>query len=257
MEDIQIQIVNYKTKHYLIECLRSVIKDLEGSEIRYSISILDNSSGDDLSDISKIFPGFPITIQASNRNLGFGGGHNFLSRRGDSSYLLFLNPDTKIIEQNTFARLLKRAKESNEQVIGPRLVTDRGNTQRWDHGELRGLRAWIALSSGNSYWKKQNKPIKVAWVSGAVFLVTRKWFVNLGGFDESFFLYKEEEDLCWRIREKGGVIIYDPNITVLHHGGVVAQKSDNMQKSVDYFLIKHFKHKFGYHLYKLMNKIIH
>ena len=52
-------------------------------------------------------------------------------------------------------------------------------------------------------------------------------------------------------------VIYDPTIAVFHHGGVIAKKSEHIQKSVDYFLDKHFRHRFGYRFFKLLNRIIH
>ena len=258
MDKIRIQIVNYKTKNYLLDCLASIIADLKSFDGEYSIAILDNASGDNLSDIRALSSQLKkFEIYQGENNFGFGSGHNFLARKSDAKYILLLNPDTKIIEPYTIERLIKRAVESESQVVGPRLLTSEGITQWWDHGELHGFRAWIGLNSGNSYWHEQKKITEVAWVSGAVFLIEKKWFDDLDGFDEHFFLYKEEEELCWRLREKDGKVLYDPTITVFHHGGVVAKRSEHMQKSVDYFLDKHFHYRFGYRFFKLLNKIIH
>ncbi len=257
MDALRIQIVNYKTKSYLAECLASLSDDLATFQEDYSVAILDNASGEDLSDIPARFPKLAnIEIVQGEKNLGFGRGHNMLARRGEAEHLLLLNPDTKITEPKTIERLLARAR-TGADVVGPRLITSQGSTQRWDHGELRGMRAWIALNSGNSYWHEQNVPTDVAWVSGAVLLIRKSRFDELDGFDERFFLYKEEEELCWRLREKGGRVLYDPTITVFHHGGVVAKKSEHMQKSVGYFLQKHFSHRWSYPLLKLLNKMMH
>ena len=258
MDKIRIQIVNYKSKSYLLDCLTSLVADLKNFNEEYSIAILDSASGDNLNDIRALFPQLKkLETYQGEKNLGFGGGHNFLSRKSDVKYMLFLNPDIKIIEPRTIERLIERAVVSEAQIVGPRLLTSEGITQWWDHGELYGFRAWIGLNSGNSYWREQKKTTIVAWVSGAAFLVEKKWFDDLDGFDEHFFLYKEEEELCWRLREKSGKVIYDPTITVFHQGGTVAKKSEHMQKSVDYFLDKHFRHRFGYRFFKLLNKIIH
>jgi N-acetylglucosaminyl-diphospho-decaprenol L-rhamnosyltransferase len=257
MRDLHIQIVNYKTKNYLIECLKTVFADLEDSSITYSVAVLENGSGEDISDIPTLFPGHEVHIFVSKENLGFGAGHNLLAKNTQADFLFILNPDTKIIEPSTIQRLVGRIRESDVQVIGPRLVTGQGNTQRWDHGELEGLKAWIALQSGNSSWKERKAPTPAAWVSGAAFLIEKEIFDKISGFDENFFLYKEEEELCWRIRENGGRILYDPTISMLHYGGVVAKKSDHMQKSVDYFLSKHFKNRLSYPLLRLLNKILH
>lgn len=258
MDKIRIQIVNYKTKSYLLDCLTSIAADMENFDGEYSMAILDNASGDNLSDIRALSPQFKkFEIYQGENNVGFGGGHNFLSQKSDAKYILLLNPDTKIIEPRTIERLIEQAIEFEAQVIGPRLITSKDITQQWDHGELHGFRAWIGLNSGNSFWREQKKVTEVAWVSGAAFLIEKKWFDDLKGFDERFFLYKEEEELCWRLRKKGGKVVYDPTITIFHYGGVVAKKSEHMQKSVDYFLDKHFRYRFGYRFFKLLNKIIH
>jgi GT2 family glycosyltransferase len=95
-----------------------------------------------------------------------------------------------------------------------------------------------------------------AWVCAAVFLVRKESFDRLGGFDENFFLYKEEEDLCLRLLAEGGRVIYDPSIAVLHHGGVVAKKSQYMRASADYFLKKHFHGRIGYPVFWVISKLI-
>lgn len=239
MDEVRIQIVNYKTKKYLVECFSSILADLKNSKLRYSIAVLDNASGEDLSDIRTLFPRLKkIEIYQGKKNLGFGAGQNFLSKRGQARFLLFLNPDIKIIERKTIERLMKQIKKSGAQVVGPRLTTKQAITQEWDHGELYGRRARIMLNFGGSYWQERKKIIRVAWVSGAVFLIEKRWFDNLGGFDKGFFLYKEEEDLCWRLRAKGGKILYNPLITIFHHSSVVAKKTVYMQKSINYFFRK-------------------
>src|SRR3989304_5605216 len=99
MDTLRIQIVNYKTKSYLLECLASLSDDLATFQESYSVAILDNASGEDLSDIPATFPKIlRVEIVQGEQNLGFGGGHNVLAQLGEAEYLLLLNPDTKIIE---------------------------------------------------------------------------------------------------------------------------------------------------------------
>jgi GT2 family glycosyltransferase len=257
-DTLQIQIVNYKTKAHLSACLDSVFADLKSISLDYSVAILENGSGDDLTELRARFLRKPITWHQSPVNLGFGGGHNFLAKKNrDTTYLLILNPDTKIMESRTIQRLVDRSHASSAQVVGPRLVTAKGTTQWWDHGELTGWRARLALGAGSSYWREQRAPTIAAWVSGAAFLIERSWFDMLGGFDEHFFLYKEEEELCWRLRAQGGIVAYDPTITIFHHGGAAAIKSEHMRASVAYFLEKHFRNKIGYRFFKILNALVH
>ncbi len=239
MKTLVIQIVNYKTREYLIDCLDSVFSDLKESDLDYEINILDNDSGDDLSDLKSRYPE-RLSFYQNDKNVGFGAGHNLLAKRAESKYLLLLNPDIKLIEPGMIERLLERRHHFQAQILGPRLITAKGKTQWWDHGELT-LLARIFETSGVSYWQERKKPVEAAWVSGAAFLVDRGLFDQLGGFDENFFLYREEEDLCLRAKKLGAKIIYDPTITILHYSQVVAKRSEYVLKSSDYFMKKHRK----------------
>jgi GT2 family glycosyltransferase len=254
---IRIQIVNYRTKSYLVDCLRTLFSSLEVQPIHYTVAILDNASGDDLTDLAGLFREQELEVHHGTRNIGFGAGHNFLAKRGDADYLFLVNPDTQFPEPETPQKLLQRARAAGVQVIGPRLVTRKGRTQRWDHGELEGWPARVALASGNSYWRKRSHPAEAAWVSGAAFMIEKSWFERLGGFDEKFFLYKEEEELCWRLRALGGKVLYDPTLSVMHHSGVVARRSEHLRQSTDYFLQKHFFASRGYRAFRLLNALLH
>lgn len=258
MYDIAIQIINYKTSKYLDFCLSSLLKDIDRTLLRIKINILDNHSGDDLSALEKKYGGNKrISFYYNNRNIGFGGGHNLLAKKTESHYLLFLNPDVEFIEPHTIQNLYETIQQaSNIKIIGPQLVLENGSTQKWDHGELDGLIAFLYLQTGHSYWRLQKNISNVAWVSGAVFLIEKKIFEEVSGFDEHFFLYKEEEDLCWRIRVRGERIIYNPKIKVQHHGGAVAQKKDYLYQSTAYFLKKHFIRKIRYPFLVLLNKLL-
>ena len=98
MDDIRIQIVNYKTRKYLLECLDSFFNDLRDSSLFYNVAALDNASGDDLSDLTSIFPDKKLSVTMGAENPGFGEGHNILARNQEARYLLLLNPDIKFIE---------------------------------------------------------------------------------------------------------------------------------------------------------------
>lgn len=257
--DLVIQLVNYNTKKYLIDCLNDVIKDLQNSEINYVISVLDNNSSDDLKDLEKIYKDKKVFFYYSKNNLGFGGGHNFLAKKYDGKYLLLLNADLKFIETNSIQRLfdyLEENKISKTKVVGPKLVEKNGKTQRFDHGELNGFLAKIIRGIGNTYWKDRNEIIESSYISGAVFMMEKRIFDEIGGFDENFFLYKEEEDLCLRLREKNYKVIYYPLVKILHFGSVVAKKSKHMENSHRYFIDKHFKNKKRYYFVKFISEFI-
>ena len=253
--DITIQIVNYDTKQYLEVCLDGLINDMDRDTIRWEALILDNASTDDLADLERKYAQLPIRFFRSEKNLGFGGGHNKLAREARGEYILLLNPDIEFVESKTIGRLLGEIKKKGSAVVGPRLITNGNSTQAWDHGELKGLRAWVANNVGGSYWKERMTPGVVAWVSGAAFLIKRNVFEKIGGFDEHFFLYKEEEELCLRLRQREYVIWYEPSIVMKHIGSVVAKKEDHMTQSRAYYIKKHFKGKPIYWIAKMLESL--
>ncbi len=237
---IAIQIVNYRTRRYLERCVESVVSDLDGSGAAYEVNLLDNASGEDLADLASRFVGVRTSVAPSN--LGFGGGHNLLAGATDAPYLLILNPDVELRGPGTVARLLDVvASGARVNAAGPKLLMADGRPQPYDHGRLRGARAAIALKGGHSYWRATEVRQEVAWVSGAAMLVERAAFLAVGGFDERLFLYKEDEDLCLRLRAAGGVIVYEPGVVMCHHGSVVADRESELAGAASYFFAKHYE----------------
>lgn len=247
--DIAIQIVNYKTIDFLDPLIRSIERDLRDSNLTYEIAILDNDSGDDLSGIAERWPG--CRTYQSDKNGGFGYGHNQLAAKTSAQYLLIVNPDTLIIEPSTIARLHKAAVDLNVQAVGPALMSLKSRPmelplkepidtttmlipQAWDHGEID-----TATRFGvNTYVPRKTRGL-VAWVSGAFALIDHQGFDEANGFDENFFLFKEEEDLFLRMRQQSSQIMYDPSVHVLHYGSVVASKDKFFEASNQYFIKKH------------------
>lgn len=236
---VAVQVVNYRTRRYLERCVETVVSDLERSSMAFEINLLDNASGEDLNDLAARVTN--CRAFAAPTNLGFGGGHNFLARHTDAEYLLILNPDVEFLFPDTVRHLLLPvASVDRVKAAGPKLLMDEGQAQPYDHGRLHGLRAEIALKGGHSYWRQTDIRQEVAWVSGAAMLVERATFVGLGGFDEKLFLYKEDEDLCLRLREIGGQVIYEPAAAIRHVGSVVASRNQELAVASNYYFAKHF-----------------
>ncbi|MBS1492491.1 MAG: glycosyltransferase family 2 protein [Bacteroidetes bacterium] len=245
-----IQIVNYNTREYLLKCLESLQIDLENYNEEYRIFILDNASNDNLDDVEQKFRNTKVFY--SPKNLGFGGGHNYLFKMTESKYLLILNPDLLFFEPDTIKRLFNSMAENKADVIGPKLIGFDKKPQIGDHGESIGFIAAIKNNLGASHWINRENPDFVAWISGGFMLLDSKYFKKINGFDEKFFLFKEEEDLCLRMRNEGAKIFYDSSVKCLHHSSVVAKKSDHIYKSLDYYIQKHYADKI---LYKILNPL--
>jgi N-acetylglucosaminyl-diphospho-decaprenol L-rhamnosyltransferase len=219
--DLAVQIVNYKSKSFLRSLLNSVLNDLSGTDLQLEINILDNASGDDLQDIEQEFKQ-NVHVFTATKNSGFGGGHNFLARKTKARYILILNPDMIFIEANTAKRLLATLEKTSAAAVGPKLVTPKNRNnknlleqpahnlkqQLWDHGNYKIFTRFHPL----------REMTEVDWVSGAVFLVRREAFESVDGFDERFFMYYEDMDICYRLRLRDERIVYQPLVQVLHYG---------------------------------------
>jgi N-acetylglucosaminyl-diphospho-decaprenol L-rhamnosyltransferase len=252
---IAVQIVSYKTRAYLERCLRSVTEDLIGSGLTFTVNVLESASGEQLEDVVGACP--HARLFEADVNRGFGAGHNFLAAQTDASYLLILNPDVDFIEPRTGERLLRTLERNpSASVAGPKLVDVNGNPQQWDHGLLHGVRAQIALRAGHSHWRPSDRRQEVAWVSGAVMLISRAAFDDVGGFDEQFFLYKEEEDLCLRLRRRGDRVLYEPAVTVRHVGSVVAQRPEELARSERHYIEKHLDGRRSRRLFEKLHRAL-
>jgi GT2 family glycosyltransferase len=238
--ELTVQVVNYDTAEYLRPCLGSLLAALGETPVTSTVMVLDNGSSDDLTDIEGEFAG-AVEFHAVAENRGFGAGHNLLAARSPASLICLVNPDVVADRADVFVRLLAALEDPAVAVAGPRLRTPSGEPQRFDHGELHGLRARIANGAGHAHWQPRTERIEAAWVSGAFLLVRRAAFAEAGGFDEGFFLYKEEEDLCLRIRRAGGRVLYCPDAEARHVGSVVARRDPaHLEASVARYRDKHF-----------------
>jgi GT2 family glycosyltransferase len=238
---LAIQVVNYQTRRYLERCVETVVSDLAGSRLGYEINLLDNASGEDLADLAARFDGARAFTAEENR--GFGAGHNLLAGKTEAPYLLILNPDVELPAAGGCERLLKVIRGGDRvKAVGAKLVFPDGRAQPYDHGRLHGLRAAVALKGGHAYWRETDVRQEVAWVNGAAMMVEKAAFDALGGFDEQLFLYKEDEDLCLRLREAGGRVVYEPAVRICHRESVVADRQPELARASSYYFAKHFAH---------------
>src|SRR3954454_2132938 len=141
--ELTVQIVNYKTAGHLRACLDSLAPALAATGRTTRVALLENGSGDDLSPFAA-----HADVIVSERNLGFGGGHNRLARENASPLLCFVNPDVVCDRADVVVHLLAALDEDRVVAAGPLLRTPAGSPQRFDHGELRGLRAVVANGAG-------------------------------------------------------------------------------------------------------------
>jgi N-acetylglucosaminyl-diphospho-decaprenol L-rhamnosyltransferase len=206
----------------------------------YETIIVDNCSTDDSVRIIKDeFPSFMLIC--SQTNLGFGKANNLAVKYSQGKYLLFLNMDT-ILTEDTIERLSDYLKRYDDVgAIGSRITFEDGSYQL-SFGKLPNLvvelldkirygldRKWHRLFSG-IYDRQYSKVREVGWVTGACLMMRRDVFEQIGGFDESFFMYFEDKDICKRVREAGFKVVYYPDTSLIH---LLGGSSQGVKKSVN------------------------
>ncbi len=206
-------IVNYQSEKYLAKGVSSIREKVLGVE--YEIIVVNNDNLD-IQCLSE------IKIMNSGKNIGFGAACNLGARSARGEILCFLNPDTEIISSD-IKKLLDEFNEDDKlAIIGPKLLSDKNEVQWWCAGKKATLLSIILNNFGckrdKKIWESSEK-IECAWVSGAAMFIRKNIFNQLGGFDEKFFMYFEDIDLCRRARQLGCKILYFPDFVIKHFGG--------------------------------------
>ncbi len=242
---VSIIIVNYRSKAYLDKCLFSISKYSFDED--FEIIIVNNDQKEDLTDLVDKYS--RVKLYKNKKNIGFGSACNLGAQKAQGENFLFLNPDTQFMDNYIKEILIKIKQYKKVIIIGPRLVTDAGKTQEWSTGkettftQIIKNNLWITESR---YFWESKKDIFVDWVSGAAMFIKKDIFDKIGGFDENFFMYGEDMDLCAQARELGYDILYSPELTILHSGGksrksLIKQKIQFFKSSFYYLIKRQFK----------------
>lgn len=258
--DISIIILSYNTRALTVACVQSVVTTLQKESIRAEIIVVDNASSDDsviaLHQAVKDFPNLAIQIIARTDNIGFTKGNNFGARLAKGQYFLFLNSDTKL-ESVDFSAILAML-QHNPAIGGYTGAVFLGNGLL-DPACHRGFPTpWRSLCYFSGL-EKLTKSIplvnrifggyhlthlprttlhEIDAPTGAFFIIPRTVFEAVGGFDEDYFMYGEDIDLAYRIKEKGYHIVFDPSQKIIHYkhaSGLKQEKIQTVSKTKQYF----------------------
>jgi N-acetylglucosaminyl-diphospho-decaprenol L-rhamnosyltransferase len=224
MVDLEVVIVSHRDERWLTRCVESL--DDAAGECAYRATIVENG-------------GFPIALQATPRirvlytpNRGFGAANNAGARGTDAEYLLFLNPDTELV-RGTLELLVNAFRERpSAGLVAVRQVTSDGRLWPSLH-RFPSVRRELAHAFANEKWPGPGKRLgervldfdrysrggPFDWTTGAALAIRREAFEDVGGFDERFFLFSEETDLCKRVQDAGWEAHVEPRITIIHHAG--------------------------------------
>ncbi len=174
-----------------------------------------------------------LTVVEPGANLGFGGGCNAGAAAARATHLLFINPDAELPPGGAGQLIEAAADAPSPWIVGARLVDLEGREQRGGRraqltmaralGEATGLaRLFPTLRLHLECDAAPDRPTRVGAVSGACLMITADAFAQLQGFDEGYVFHVEDLDLCRRVSDAGGAVIYAPHVTVVHEGATSA-----------------------------------
>lgn len=254
---VSVIIVNFQTGTQVVNCLKSLKKSRPKTS--FEIIVADNNHLPKLkSKLTKTFAKAKYLHLPTNP--GFSVANNQAAKKASGKYLLFVNPDTQFL-QKTLDQLIATITSRPHSAIAPLLVNPDGKIIP-DQGSLtltpaRAIfslslihRLWPHNPIATNYWLKntsRKQLHQVDVIPGTAFLVKKSDFTAVDGFDESFFLYYEESDLCKRLTESRGVKFFiDPQAKLIHHGAQSTSKqprstiNHHFQTSQLHYFTKHF-----------------
>lgn len=235
--DVSVVVVSFNTRDLLRDCLNT-LKD-RADDVTYELLVVDNASKDGSADmIAEEFP--EAGLIRSDENLGFAGANNRAFEVARGRYIVLLNSDAFVEEGALSLSVRKMDEQPHVGLASGRLVGRDGTWQPSARMFPSVTNELLTLSGlGDRYphsrffgrmdrtWADPMEPAEVDWVPGAYSIIRREALERIGYFDQRFFLYYEEVDLCLRIKEAGYELWYWPDIAVVHIGGESARTVEN------------------------------
>lgn len=228
--------VNYNTEQLILDAISSILKF---TTITYEIIVVDNNS--QKGNIELLENNKDINLIKLSQNLGFGRANNKGIEVAKGDYILFINPDTILMNNAIDILCHYLDKTSNVGACGGNLYDINYNPTISFHrlfpsitNELNNILLYIPerIKFGkNRIFNYTNKPLNVAYITGADLLVRRSILNEIGPFDKRFFMYYEETELCYRIHKNGYNIVSIPNAKIQHLEG---KSSNNIKLKADF-----------------------
>ncbi|KKT48945.1 MAG: hypothetical protein UW40_C0029G0008 [Parcubacteria group bacterium GW2011_GWF2_44_17] len=236
--DLSISLVNYNTKNLVKQFVKSA-SSLQSS-LSYEIIITDNGSRDGSADLieREILPKYETVRLIRGKNVGFGAGHNIGLKSAQGEVFMIVNSDIVLLEDAITPLYRFLTENTAYGIVGPKLIYP-------DLSIQPSCRAWPRLLTpiyrrtklGRTLWGRREllrydindydkrHPKKVDWLAGACFMIKKNVWTDIEGFDERYFMYCEDIDLCRKTWGAGYEVWYYPNVAMIHyHKRLSAQK---------------------------------
>lgn len=254
MFDLSIVVINYNTKELTLSCIESIKKHTKG--IKYEIILIDNASSEEI--YSK-----DAKIIRNKENLGFTGANNQGMKMAHGRYLLLLNSDT-LIHDGVLSEMVSWMDDNPEIGISTCMLKNKDGSIQGTGGyfpTLLRVFSWMTIqdlpyidsiikpfhpakeksfSKNDEFYKRTRE---IDWVTGAFMLIRREVINDIHYLDEDYFMYTEDTDFCFRAKEKGWRVVYNPKWSITHFGGASSIKEFPIlseYKNIKLFYKKHY-----------------
>lgn len=242
--DVSIILVSYNTKELTKNCIKSIYEKTEG--LNFDILVTDNASSDGSGQmIKEEFP--DVKLIESPENLGFGKANNLAMKQSDAEYVFLLNTDTVLLNNavKVFFDFMAKPENHNIGACGGQLynsdMTLQCSTGEFNTIEKLSRKAW-GINFIETYCRLKsifNKEIlksvqtenthyfETDYIIGADLMLRKSVIDEIGAFDEKFFMFCEEAELCFRIKKNGYGVMFVPGSKILHYGGASVYNANN------------------------------
>ena len=257
MIDVSVIIVNYNVKDLLVNCVTSILSS--SGDLNIELIVVDNNSFD--GSVEQLKYKFPdnnaVKIIESRVNLGFGKANNLGVKSARGKYLLLLNPDT-VVQEDTIEKTIKFYEENPKAgAVSCKLVLPNGKLDLACRRSfpkpsvaiyrILGLSKLFPRSKTfagyNLTYLDENQTYEVEAICGAFMMIRKDIYEEVGGFDEDYFMYGEDLDLCFRIKKAGYKVFYYSGTSTIHFKGESTRKSSISYVSNFYGAMKIFVQK--------------
>lgn len=254
MTDISITIVAYNNEEDVRNAVCSIMEHT-AITISKRIYIVDNSTEDNnLEALSRENP--QVHYLKPGRNLGFGAGHNYVLSRLDSKYHAIVNPDI-ILKEDSLRILIEFMEQGDFGMAVPKMTDEQGNLQAVYRRELTVWDMGVRMFLSSHFKKRQayhtmqdmdySTPFQVPFAQGSFLVIRTELFRKLGGFDDRYFMYMEDADLCRQVNQCSS-LWYCPETTVIHRWERASHKDGKLRRIHIASMFKYFG-KWGWKLW--------
>jgi N-acetylglucosaminyl-diphospho-decaprenol L-rhamnosyltransferase len=227
-------VINYEAGPALRDCVRSLLADTSAGDPPHVVVVDNGSSDGSAAEVAGSWPA--VTMLHPGANLGYARAANLGIAATDAAVVAVCNPDLEVTEGAAAALVRRLVSESDLGAVGPMIRNTDGTIypsarsvprvrDAIGHG-LLGL-VWRTNPFTRRYRQLDadpRRPRDVDWVSGAAVWLRREALATVGGWDERYFMYVEDVDLCWRLRQRGWRVAYEPDAVITHVQGATTAK---------------------------------